>query len=76
MPFGTGAGKGDLPRPVDGSKYRDNYERIFGRNKSVEITLPNVGSDSVGGERILRPSGMHDTVSGQADEGGTAGATV
>jgi hypothetical protein len=76
MPFGTGAGKGDLPRPVDGSKYRDNYERIFGRNKSVEITLPNVGSDSIGGERILHPRELLDPVSSQADEGGTAGATV
>jgi hypothetical protein len=25
----TGAGKGDLPRPVRGNSYRKNYQRIF-----------------------------------------------
>ncbi len=24
------AGKGDAPRKVDGNKYRDNYDKIFG----------------------------------------------
>jgi hypothetical protein len=33
MSFGTGAGKGDLPRAVNGEAYRDNYENIF-RKKS------------------------------------------
>jgi len=27
----NGAGKGDLPRPVDRKKYEKNYERIFRR---------------------------------------------
>lgn len=26
---GTGAGKGDSPRPLDLKKYRENYDRIF-----------------------------------------------
>ncbi len=26
-----GAGKGDVPRPCDTKKYRENYERIFGK---------------------------------------------
>jgi hypothetical protein len=25
------AGKGDAPRPVDGQKYRQNYDEIFAR---------------------------------------------
>lgn len=25
-----GAGKGDAPRPVDGDRYREGWERIFG----------------------------------------------
>ena len=25
------AGKGDKPRPVDGDKFRSNYDRIFGK---------------------------------------------
>jgi hypothetical protein len=29
MSFGTGAGKGDLPRHVDGNAYRDNFDSIF-----------------------------------------------
>jgi hypothetical protein len=27
------AGKGDKPRPVDGDKYRENYDRIFEKKK-------------------------------------------
>ncbi len=27
-----GAGKGDVPRPCNMKKYRDNYERIFGHS--------------------------------------------
>ena len=29
----TGAGKGDTPRPVNQDKYRENYDRIFGKGK-------------------------------------------
>jgi hypothetical protein len=29
MSFGTGAGKGDLPRHVDGKAYRNNFDDIF-----------------------------------------------
>jgi hypothetical protein len=29
MSFGTGAGKGDLPRHVDGEAYRNNFDDIF-----------------------------------------------
>ena len=28
----NGAGKGDVPRPCNGNKYRKNYERIFGHS--------------------------------------------
>ena len=28
----TGAGKGDVPRPCNMKKYRENYERIFGHS--------------------------------------------
>ena len=29
-----GAGKGDKYRPVDREKYRENYEKIFGKKKT------------------------------------------
>ena len=29
----TGAGKGDAPRPVKGKEYRDNYDKIFKKDK-------------------------------------------
>ncbi len=29
----NGAGKGDSPRPINGNKYRENYDEIF-RKKS------------------------------------------
>ena len=29
-----GAGKGDRYRPVDQDRYRENYEKIFGKAKS------------------------------------------
>lgn len=35
MSFGTGAGKGSLPRKVDLAKYASNYENIFGKKKEV-----------------------------------------
>ena len=28
----NGAGKGDVPRPCDMNKYRENYARIFGHD--------------------------------------------
>ncbi len=28
----NGAGKGDVPRPCNMTKYRENYERIFGHS--------------------------------------------
>jgi hypothetical protein len=28
------AGKGDSPRKVDQQKYRENYEKIFGKKKN------------------------------------------
>jgi hypothetical protein len=33
MSFGTGAGKGDLPRHVDGEAYRNNFDGIFRKQK-------------------------------------------
>jgi hypothetical protein len=30
------AGKGDDPRPVNGERYRTNYERIFGKRESAK----------------------------------------
>ncbi len=38
MGFGTGAGKGSLPRHVDGDKYRDNYDEIFKHKKPLPHT--------------------------------------
>lgn len=37
MSFGTGAGKGDLPRHVDGESYRSNFDEIF--RKQREFTF-------------------------------------
>jgi hypothetical protein len=31
----TGAGKGSLPRHVDGESFRSNYDRIFSRKSSA-----------------------------------------
>ncbi len=31
------AGKGDAPRPIDGSKYRENWDEIFCRNPSKNV---------------------------------------
>lgn len=33
MPFGTGAGKGDLPRAVNGEAFRNNHDDIFRKQK-------------------------------------------
>ena len=32
----TGAGKGDAPRSCFSTRYRDNYNQIFRKNKKVE----------------------------------------
>jgi len=37
MSFGTGAGKGDLPRHVDGESFRNNFDEIF--RKQREFTF-------------------------------------
>jgi hypothetical protein len=34
------AGKGDKPRPVDGNKYRDGWEKVFGK-KPVKTSKPD-----------------------------------
>lgn len=39
------AGKGDTPRPVNGPKYRANYDRIF-LPKTPKKTLPSVPTDA------------------------------
>jgi hypothetical protein len=31
------AGKGDKPRPVDGDKYRENYDRIFSKKEKEKV---------------------------------------
>jgi hypothetical protein len=33
--FNTGAGKGDAERPVNRAKYRENWDAIFGKNKTL-----------------------------------------
>lgn len=38
MSFGTGAGKGDLPRAVDGASYRSNYDNIFKKTAEPSVT--------------------------------------
>jgi hypothetical protein len=35
------AGKGDAPRPVNGNRYRANYDRIFS-SKTPKKSLPSV----------------------------------
>lgn len=38
MGFGTGAGKGSLPRHVNGEEYRNNFDNIFRKkNKEAEV---------------------------------------
>ncbi|MBW8002583.1 MAG: hypothetical protein FVQ80_11260 [Planctomycetes bacterium] len=43
------AGKGDTFRKVDGAKYRENYDRIFGR-KDMAATNNNTGEGQVFGD--------------------------
>ena len=33
MSFGTGAGKGDLPRAVNGEAFRNHFDEIFRKQK-------------------------------------------
>lgn len=33
MSFGTGAGKGDLPRAVNGEAFRNHFDEIFRKKK-------------------------------------------
>lgn len=40
MSFGTGAGKGSLPRKVDLNTYHNNYDNIFGKGKVATTTEP------------------------------------
>ena len=46
------AGKGDSPRPVDGEKFRSNYDRIFSK------TEPAIGEEIDGFEYLGR-GGWH-----------------
>ena len=43
------AGKGDAPRPVNGDKFRSNYENIFKNKKPNEKTKP----EPLGGPRAI-----------------------
>ena len=45
MSFGTGAGKGDLPRHVDGASYRNNYDLIFRKKPTQEPEEPKAEAD-------------------------------
>jgi hypothetical protein len=36
------AGKGDKYRPVDLNKYRENYEKIFGKKKTQKKNNANI----------------------------------
>jgi hypothetical protein len=40
MSFGTGAGKGSLPRKVDLNTYHNNYDNIFRKGKVATTTEP------------------------------------
>ena len=39
MSFGTGAGKGDLPRAVNGEAFRDNFDNIFRKKPTYKELL-------------------------------------
>jgi rubrerythrin len=51
------AGKGDTPRPVDGPKYRANYERIFRKEDSLSDILTKVREQFPYPAWICRPCG-------------------
>jgi hypothetical protein len=45
MSFGTGAGKGSLPRKVNLDTYSENYERIFGKAKADPVVATDSDDD-------------------------------
>jgi len=34
------SGKGDNPRPIDEDKYKENYDRIFGKKEEKKVETP------------------------------------
>ena len=54
MSFGTGAGKGSLPRKVDLNTYHNNYDNIFG--KGDVTTTPEPKPENV---RSLQEENQH-----------------
>jgi hypothetical protein len=60
MSFGTGAGKGSLPRKVDLNTYHNNYDNIFRNGKATTTTEPKPeGGDNLQEEPIA--SGRQET---------------
>ena len=51
------AGKGDTPRPVNGDRYRANYEAIFPAEDSLSDILTAVREQFAYPEWICRPCG-------------------
>ena len=51
------AGKGDQPRPVNGDRYRANYEAIFAKEDSLSDILTKVREQFPYPEWICRPCG-------------------
>lgn len=57
------AGKGDTPRPVDGGKYRENYDRIFhkiGKREDLSRVVTEFGSKQfyAGADAAMRRFGI------------------
>jgi len=52
------AGKGDTPRPVNGDKFRSNYERIFEKHHATNPVHP----DPDDSEKTARPRLRHAMV--------------
>ena len=52
------AGKGDSPRPVNGDRYRANYERIFAKEDSLSDILTKVREQFPYPDWICRPCGQ------------------
>jgi hypothetical protein len=52
------AGKGDSPRPVNGDRYRANYERIFPKEDSLSDILTKVREQLPYPAWICRPCGL------------------
>jgi hypothetical protein len=51
------AGKGDRPRPVDGDRYRRNYEAVFAKEDSLSDILTKVREQFPYPAWICRPCG-------------------